>query len=347
MISDRIDLPLLFARYRSVIDASMRSAIPSAAPVAEIYDLLRYHLGWLDASLQPTVARTGKKIRPTICLLCCDAANGDARKAVPVAVALELLHNFSLIHDDVEDRGSERWGRPTVWARWGDALAINSGDAMLILSELALLGVEKDLGASVALRMLRVLNECSLRLTEGQHLDISLERNLRMTRDQYWKIIAGKTAALLGCSCQLGALAAGVDEERAHAFRVFGEQVGFAFQIQDDVLGIWGEPVVTGKPAAADIRGHKVTLPVIAALERATASIAERISAVYRADAPTDDAVAEVVSYFDVLGVRALAESEAEGAVGRALAALELAAPIPPHGDELRALTFSLLGRTA
>ena len=347
MISDRVDVSAIYERYRSAILTTLRAAVPADAPVAEIYDLLRYHLGWLDEQLQPAVGRSGKRLRPTLCLLSCEAAGGDYRQALPAAAALELLHNFSLIHDDVEDRGAERWGRPTVWARWGDALAINAGDTMLILSEQTLLGAEEMVGPRETLRMLRALNETCLRLTEGQHLDISGERDLTLTREQYHQIILGKTAALLGCSCQLGALAGGADETRASAFREFGRQVGIAFQIQDDVLGIWGDPVATGKPAAADVRGHKMTLPVIEALAQADSETAARIATVYQTDDVDDEAVARVVGDLDRLGVRARAEAEAEAAVARGLTALTAAQPVRPHGEELRAIAFSLLGRSA
>ncbi|HEX5416388.1 MAG TPA: polyprenyl synthetase family protein [Chloroflexota bacterium] len=347
MIADPLDISGVYERYRPAILAALHGAVPTDAAVAEIYDLLRYHLGWLDERFQPTAARSGKRLRPTFCLLSCEAAGADYRRALPAAAALELLHNFSLIHDDVEDRGTERWGRPTVMARWGDALAINAGDAMLILSGLALLDGDVSVGPRETLRMLRVLNETCLRLTEGQHLDISRERDLAMTPEQYQEIIVRKTAALLGCSCQLGALAAGAEEKRAAAFREFGTQIGIAFQIQDDILGIWGDPAITGKPAAADVRGHKITLPVIAALARAEPSVAARIAAVYQADDPEDAAVAGVVGYLDRLGVRAQSEAAAEAAVNRGLAALTDAHPVRPHGEELRAIAFSLLGRSS
>src|SRR5258708_27171753 len=203
-------------------------------------------------------------LRSLFCLLACRAAGGEYHQALPAAASLELLHNFSLIHDDVEDRGTERHGRKTVWARWGEALAVNAGDALLIVSELTLLrALDAGLKPETVLAMSRSLNECCLTLTEGQHLDLTLEGNPHLSLDDYMRIIGGKTAALLACSTQLGAVAAGATPDQAHAFRRFGDYVGLGFQIQDDVLGIWGEAKENREPAAPDVYGRKVTLPPI------------------------------------------------------------------------------------
>jgi geranylgeranyl diphosphate synthase type I len=343
-----VDLAAVFARYRPEIEASLRNCVPRETAAPGLYDLLRYHLGWLDENLAPTQTRSGKMLRPIICLLSCEAVGGDFRRGLPAAAALELLHNFSLIHDDVEDRGRERHGRATVWANWGEPLAVNAGDAMLILSELSLLqSSSSGLGAEVTLTMLGLLNDCCLRLTEGQHLDMTLEGNPDLTESQYFRIIAGKTAALLGCSAQLGAMAGLAQPERAESFRRFGENLGIGFQIQDDVLGIWGDRRETGKPAAADVYGRKVTLPVIEALRRAPATVRARIADVYRTSTPTAADVAEVVGYLDALGARDHAEAAATAHVERARRDLDQASPLAGPGAELWALARSLIGRKA
>ena len=343
-----VDVTSVFVRYRDHLEAVLRAAIPSETSVPEIYDVLRYHLGWLDLDLVPTLARAGKLLRPTLCLLSCEAVGADFRRALPAAAALELLHNFSLIHDDVEDRGLERRGRPTVFARWGEPLAVNAGDAMLVLSELALArATDSGLGAPETLAMLIHLNECCLRLTEGQHLDLRLEGNPSLTRMDYFRLVSGKTASLLGCSARLGALSGSASPERAEAFDRFGSNVGIGFQIQDDVLGIWGDTKATGKPPAADIYGRKVTLPIIDALAIAEPSAARRIAAIYRAPAPTGAEVIEVVELLDRLGVRERSEREALFYVERGLVDLASAQPTEQAGAELVALTRSLLGRIA
>jgi geranylgeranyl diphosphate synthase type I len=341
-----VEVAAVIARYRPELEASLRASLPTSGAAPELFDLLRYHLGWLDLNLRPTRARTGKLLRPTICFLACEAVGADYHRALPAATALELLHNFSLIHDDVEDRGDERHGRPTVWKRWGEPLAVNAGDALLIVSELTLANATSaGLTAEETLQLVCLLNRCCLELTEGQHLDMTLEANPAIAEEQYFQIISRKTAALLGCSAQLGALSGGADAERADAFRAFGTNLGVGFQIQDDLLGIWGDPATTGKPPAADVFGHKVTLPVIDAIGRASLDDRRKIEAVYRSPQPSPEDVGDVVRIMTRLGARERAESVASEFVARALADLERAAPAPAAGDALVAVAESLIGR--
>lgn len=340
--------PAIFARYRPEIEATLRDSIPSDLATPDLYDILRYHLGWLDEQLLPARGHGGKLLRPTLCLLCTEAFGGRYQRALPAAAAVELLHNFSLIHDDVEDRGHERHGRRTVWARWGEPVAVNAGDAMLVLSELALLRAPAH-GADPAdvLGALRLLNQCCLALSEGQHLDLTLEGNPSITRDQYFAVVSRKTAALLGCAAQIGVLCAGGRGAQAEHYRAFGTFLGLGFQIQDDVLGIWGDSRDTGKPSAADVYGRKVTLPVIEALARATPDVADFVSAVYRSPSPTPGDVAAVVEQLTTLGVRDFVEAEAAANIDHALAELDAAAPLPGPGADLRSLAQALVGRTS
>ncbi len=338
----------ILARYRPELEAVLRDSIPSESSTPDLYNILRYHLGWLDEQLVPTRRSGGKLLRPTICLLCTEAFVGSYRRALPAAAAVELLHNFSLIHDDVEDRGSERHGRRTVWARWGEPIAVNAGDAMLLLSELALLRAPAyGADPSTVLAAMRLLNQCCLALAEGQHLDLTLEGNPAITREQYFEIISRKTAALLGCSAEIGVLCAGGREPVLRHYREFGTFLGLGFQIQDDILGIWGDPRLTGKPEAADVYGRKVTLPVITALTRAPRDVAAFISAVYRSPSPTAADVAAVVQHLTALGIRDEVEAEAASFTDRALAALEAAAPLPGPADDLRTLAQALVGRVS
>jgi geranylgeranyl diphosphate synthase type I len=335
------------ARFHPALEAALQAGIPSESITPDLFDILRYHLGWLAADFTPVRASTGKRLRPLLCLLACEAAGGEFAAALPAAVAVELLHNFSLIHDDIEDRGPERRGRPTVWARWGEPLAVNAGDALLILSELALLAGEgADGNPSLALVAARQLNQCCLRLTEGQHLDLTLEGRTDLRRDDYIRLIGGKTAALLGCAAELGARFGGASPAEAEHYRAFGENLGLGFQMQDDVLGIWGLAAETGKSAAADVYGRKVTLPVIQALAQAEPADRARLEAVYQSKAPTPEQVAEVVTIFDRLGVRGEIEAAAQAYVERAVQALNQAAPRPQPASALRWLAYSLLGRT-
>lgn len=338
----------IFARYRPELDAVLRDAIPSDSVTPDLYDMLRYHLGWLDDELLPNRRQSGKMLRPTLCLLCTEAFIGNYQRALPAAAAVELLHNFSLIHDDIEDRGIQRHGWRTVWARWGEPLAVNAGDAMLILSELALLRAPAyGADPSNVMAALRLLNQCCLALSEGQHLDLTLEGNPSITRDQYFDVISRKTGALLGCSTQIGVLCAGARGAQAEHYREFGVSLGIGFQIQDDILGIWGDPAVTGKPSAADVFGHKVTLPVIEALRQAPRDVADFIRAVYQSATPSPSDAAEVVDQLNALGVRRTVESEAAGVIAHALEELDAASPLPGPAADLRALAQALVGRSS
>ena len=338
----------VFARYRPELESVLRDSIPSDSVTPDLYDILRYHLGWLDEQMVPTRRHGGKMLRSTLCLLCAEAYSGSYQRALPAAAAVELLHNFSLIHDDVEDRGKERRGRLTVWARWGEPVAVNAGDAMLILSELTLLRAPAY-GADPAnvLAAMRLLNQTCLALAEGQHLDLTLEGNPEISRDQYFEVISRKTAALLGCSAQIGPLCAGARGAQADHYRGFGTFLGLGFQIQDDVLGIWGDPHITGKPFAADVYGRKVTLPVIEALARATPDVAAFISAVYRSSSPTPSDVSAVVEHLTELGVREIVEAEAASYIDRAMDELEAVSPLPGPAADLGVLAQALVGRTS
>lgn len=236
-----------------------------------IYSVVRYHLGWADQQFEPASADGGKRIRPLICLFACQAASGDISQAVPVASAIELLHNFTLIHDDIQDGSATRRHRSTIWSLWGNAQAINAGDATFALSQLALLDATRFGVDPVRLTTIqREFNLTALRILEGQVLDLGYEDRWDIEVDDYLRMISGKTAAIIGFAAWSGATLAGVTAERGEAFRNFGLSLGLGFQVRDDMLGIWGEPDVTGKPAADDIRRRKKSLPIIALAERAS-----------------------------------------------------------------------------
>ena len=226
--------------------------------------MARYHLG-LDEG-----GRSGKRIRPLLGLLAYESIAGDHRAALPGAAAVELGHNFSLVHDDIEDRDVERRHRATLWKVYGVAQAINTGDTLFTLSRMALHRLS-DLGFSDAkvLALMRLYDETCLALCEGQFMDIwSAEHDERLSVDFYFDMIGRKTAALIAASVQAGAMLATDDEQIVDAYRGFGWSLGIAFQLNDDLLGIWGDEQITGKEPS-DLAKHKKTLPVIYALERA------------------------------------------------------------------------------
>lgn len=227
----------------------------------ELREMLAYHMGWEGDDAGPDAQ--GKRIRPLLVLLCAEAAGGEWRNALPAANAVELLHNFSLVHDDIQDHSPLRRNRPTVWVKWGAPQAINLGDVLFTLSMLAVHDLSATLPPQKVLTASRILLETCLRLTEGQYLDISYETRPVLPLEAYWPMIGGKTSALLSSCCELGAIAGGADEERRKAFRDYGYSLGLAFQVLDDWLGIWGEPEQIGKSTESDLVSGKKTLPVL------------------------------------------------------------------------------------
>ena len=204
-------MDLTFATYLPLIEAEMRDvlAIPQDAAAGH-YQIMQYHMGWLDAALQPAVAPAGKRIRPLLCLLACAAAGGDPGAALPAAAGLELLHNFSLLHDDIEDNSPLRRHRPTAWTIFGMPITCNAGDGMFSLAHMAFYRMEAlGVPPATVLAALRRFDEMCVALTEGQFLDMSFERRLSVTPDDYFRMIAGKTGALLAVAPEIGALVAG------------------------------------------------------------------------------------------------------------------------------------------
>jgi geranylgeranyl diphosphate synthase type I len=228
------------------------------------HEMLTYHMGWTGEGAGPEA--TGKRIRPLLVLLSTAACGADWQAALPAAAAVELVHNFSLVHDDIQDNSDKRRGRPTTWVKWGAPMAINAGDALFVISNQAIIDLKKDYPAEVVVRAAEILHNTCLDLTRGQFLDMSYEERLDLGVDDYWPMVAGKTAALLSACCHIGALLGGADESTQEAYRSFGHYLGLAFQVQDDILGIWGDEALTGKSAASDLVEGKKSLPVLAGL---------------------------------------------------------------------------------
>jgi geranylgeranyl diphosphate synthase type I len=323
-------------QVEALLRAAMQRPFPAHdARTEQFYQMMEYHLGWRDEQLRAVATDPGKLIRPRLCLLACQAVGGDLRQALPVAAALQLIHDFTLVHDDIQDRSDQRRGRPTVWRLWGEAQGINVGDGLFIISHMALERlVEAGVSARLALTIMREFDATVLRICEGQFLDLSFEDRLDLDETDYMAMIERKTAALIAAALQLGALAGGAD----------GQDLGLAFQIQDDVLGIWGDPQVTGKPFAADLFRRKKSLPVVYALAHAGAEDQAQLRAIYSKPIVDEHDLELLLDVLERAGARAYAEAEAARLHQDALAALD---QTPGGGalDELRALAQSLLGR--
>lgn len=228
------------------------------------HEMLTYHMGWTGEGAGPEA--TGKRIRPMMVLLCTASCGADWQSALPGAAAVELVHNFSLVHDDIQDNSDKRRGRTTVWVKWGAPMAINVGDALFVMSNQAITDLKENHPAEVVVRAAEILHNACLELTRGQFLDMSYEKTNELGVEDYWPMISGKTAALLSACCHIGSLLGGADEANQDAYRSFGHYLGLAFQVEDDILGIWGDEAVTGKSAANDLIEGKKSLPVLAGL---------------------------------------------------------------------------------
>jgi geranylgeranyl diphosphate synthase type I len=337
----------IFSRYLPLIEAEMQRVIGHAeGAYAGHYGMLCYHMGWVDSGMQPAAVNSGKRIRPVACLLACEAVGGTVEDALPLAAAVELLHNFSLIHDDVEDDSPTRRHRPTVWALWGVPQAINAGDAMFTLARLALHGLgSRPIPPAMAMDACMIFDHACLRLTEGQYLDMSFEGRLDVTVDEYLAMIEGKTAALLSASLELGALIGGADQRTRGHLAEFGRSLGLAFQMQDDILGIWGDEAVTGKSAASDILTRKKSLPVVYALE--IPRVGEALRSRY-AEAIQPAGVPAVLDLLAQAGAQAYARQAAHVAHQAALQALHASGVLDDGSEAGKALlemAEMLLGR--
>jgi geranylgeranyl diphosphate synthase, type I len=230
-----------------------------------LIEMCTYHLGWTGEDASPKA--TGKRIRPLITTLAAEATGGDWKAALPAAAAVELVHNFSLIHDDIQDQSETRRGRKTVWVKWGAAHGINAGDLMITLAFATIPGLKDFCSSDQVLTAQSILLDACVGLTKGQYLDMAYERAENIKMEQYWEMIQGKTAALLSAAAQIGALVGGADPATQTGYYQFGQSLGLAFQVWDDWLGIWGDPVMTGKSASSDLVTGKKTYPILYGLQ--------------------------------------------------------------------------------
>jgi len=315
------DLPKPFLAHRIALRTELERIIATCP--RGLRSMLEYHMGWQDEQGRSCDRESGKFIRSTLCLLSCGAVGGEPSQAMPAAAAIELIHNFSLIHDDIQDASDERHHRPTVWKVWGQPQAINAGDAMFSLAYLALLRPgEKGIDSQKISNCARMLTLACLELCEGQYLDIEYEGRLDITVSDYLDMAAKKTAALLAAAAYLGGYLGSGDSNLAELFHSFGKELGVAFQICDDILGIWGTQQSTGKPAS-DIAKRKKTLPVVYALQSSDAEARKKLQRLYCQECIQGKDAEQVIEILDQLRAREYAQKLAEDCYRRALVQLE------------------------
>ncbi|MEJ7762563.1 MAG: polyprenyl synthetase family protein [Thermomicrobiales bacterium] len=342
---DRVDAAI--GPYLDLAIAALDGRDPTLA------GMVRYHLGLVDAGFSPlgreaVIRAQGKRLRPRVALLCCEAAGGDPGAAAPLAAALELLHNFTLIHDDIQDQSAQRRHRPTVWAIWGAAQAINAGDALFAAAHLPLYrlpaaGVSLDL----TLRLVEAFDRMTIEIVRGQVLDLSFEGGAAVSPDDYLAMIDGKTAAIVRYAAWAGALLGGASEETADRLATFGQALGVGFQIRDDLLGIWGAPAETGKPAADDLRRRKQSLPVVLLRTGENAAARDEVTRWYAEPVIDESGVARMLGLLSDAGVRLAVEALIAQLHDRARSALQAALPdaASPASDTLLAYTDTLAHR--
>jgi geranylgeranyl diphosphate synthase type I len=336
-------VPASLLRARELLQPALRRSIHGLAP--ELRTVVSYHLGFVDRDGRPAAGDGGKAVRPALAFLSAQAVGAGAEIALPGALAVELVHNFSLLHDDVMDRDLERRHRPTAWALFGVGQAIVTGDALLVLAHQLLLDApspERE-RASVA------LTRATGRMIAGQAEDLAFESRLDVTVDECLRMCAHKTGALLAYAASVGAILAGAREPVVAALEDFGLHLGLAFQAVDDILGIWGRPEATGKPVAGDLRSRKKTLPVVAALEALSAAPgtgeAERLVGFLSDGRISEDDVIEAVSLVELGGGRERCMAEADRELQRALRSLARVELDPAARDELAELARFVTAR--
>ncbi|MFE2458570.1 family 2 encapsulin nanocompartment cargo protein polyprenyl transferase [Streptomyces sp. NPDC059402] len=335
-VAEGHEAAVLLRESRASVDPELRSAIASLPD--SMRRIALYHFGWQHADGTPATGNAGKAIRPALVLTAATALGGPAARAAAgrAAAAVELVHNFTLLHDDVMDRDATRRHRPTAWTVFGDADAILAGDALQALALRLLAADPHPASAAAATR----LADCVMELCEGQHADTAMEGRPpgQVTLDETLAMAEAKTGALLGCACALGALYAGAAAEDVEALDAFGREAGLAFQLIDDVIGIWGDPRHTGKPAGADLAARKKSLPVVAALTSGTpaaAELAELYAAPYDKDKEDLERTALAV---ERAGGRDWAQAQAADRMARAMQELARAVPDPEAAGGLLAL---------
>jgi geranylgeranyl diphosphate synthase type I len=334
-MSGTTEMPAVLGRARDAVAPALRAALGTLS--AELRPAAAYHHGFADADGRPTGGDGGKGFRPALVLLSAEAAGGTVAAGVPGAVAIELVHNFSLIHDDVIDEDAERRHRPTVWTLFGIGAAVIVGDALLALAQQVVLDPARILGESQLpadpSAAARRIADATAAMIAGQALDMAFESEDEVSVERCLAMESGKTGALLGCA----------PSETVAALDRFGSELGLAYQAVDDLLGIWGDPETTGKPTYSDLRQHKKSLPISAALENGGPRAAELAELLRH---PLDDAgLVDAANLVEELGGRAAAGEQAKLRLESALAALGGVRLAPGPAAELAELADFVVER--
>jgi len=300
-------------------------------------NIIRYHMGWLNKDFKTENFYKGKRLRPILCSLVCKIAGGDVEKSYPAGMALELTHNFSLVHDDIQDKDLFRRGRETVWSIWGVAQGINVGDAMISLAHKALL--DSDLDYYKKNRLIEILDSAIFKLCQGQFMDVSFEEREDVNIEEYLLMVEGKTCSMFEASVEMGTVLA-EREDIIEQFVSIARDFGLGFQILDDILGLWGDPKITGKPVGSDLRQNKKTYPIILGLKEKP----ETREIILNKN-KTDKDIEYLIQLFEKSGIKDICKDRASFYLTRAREVIE-SLPLDRDGiDLLLELTYYLENR--
>ena len=289
----------IFSKYHTQVNSIMQNEFPAGN--TKINTMLKYFLGWTDPSGHLTNKPiSGKALRPILCILACNAAGGAVQKAIPAAIPLELIHNFSLIHDDIQDKDKLRHNRPTIWALWGNPKALVAGNNLRIIADITMNKlIATNIPLNKCLSINYILTQACLEMIEGQYLDIKYEGQASLTKELYLEMISKKTGALITAAINIGVNLATENQDKLKAFNDFGKYLGFVFQITDDILGIWGTESKTGKPVGADIIRKKNSLPIIMTISNTTYANQETIKEIYNKQKISNRDLNEILNIMD------------------------------------------------
>ena len=314
-----VELPAALARFQQPIEAELRSLI--ADRQEPLYGMMQYALGWMEQDGTPRPGHEPLRLHASLCLLACRALGADIQQALPAAAAVELVHHYSLVHDDIRDGNSDRDQRPAVWWVWGPAQAINAGDGLDALARLSLLGLAgRGVSTDVVLKAAWRLDQACLELCEGQYQEIRFQEQLQVSQATYLKMVEKRAGALLGCAAALGALCAAADEDVCQKFQRTGQKLGVARQIRDDLLHLWGSLGDTA--STGDILNKKKSLPVVHAMEAGEPQARRELGTLYLQRVLDPKNLPRIIEILDAAGSRQHCQSVARDAKEEALAAL-------------------------
>lgn len=301
-----METPKVLTKYNEDLQLSLRGILDFyKVEDLPVYDMLNYCFGWQDILGNDLKGETGKGLRPSLCLFAAEALGGSYNEAIRSAISLELIHNFSLIHDEIQDFDEFRHHRPTLWAVWGFEKALIAGDVLRVIADKSIeffennSNEEANIDFNLQSECTKLLTDACLEMIEGQYLDITFENQIDVEMSQYMNMISKKTGALIRCSLNLGALIGTKDRKVVNIFKKAGTDLGYGFQIRDDILGIWGTENSTGKPVGADIKRKKKSIPILHAINTSSDKSREVLENIFKKEELLDDDIFTVLSIMD------------------------------------------------